>query len=334
MEMLLDAPRSEAPLMPNPGGLILAHSVDEALDVVGRTLSPHKLKVSGDAECAHASLSCLPLGDCSVVSLQYGFDVDIDAGHMDDWYMVKLTLSGEGRVVSGEHRGISSCRAVFMTSPQEDTHFWMSASCRHLTTRVSRQVVEERLMQKIGRRLDRPLEFDFQIASDSDFGRAWWQLARHICEISATAPAVLACEAVRSQYSRTLIELLLHAAPHTYSEALGQVERQRLPRFVRRAQEYIAAHVAEIRSVAELAAAIGVSPRTLQNGFKQTLDMSPVEYVRKTRIRALHQALLAAEPPQSVTSLMTSVGISSFGRYAEYYRQQIGVPPSQTLRRA
>jgi AraC-like DNA-binding protein len=334
METLVDAQRPEAPLMPNPGGLCLAHSIDEAIDLVGSSLSPHTLKVAGGGGQVLANLSALNLGDCAMASLRYGFDVDIDAGYIADWFMLKMTLSGEGRITSDQHVAATSYRSIFVTSPHARTRFRMSASCRHLTTRLARRVVEEHLSQKLGRRLDMPLEFALEIPSDSDFGRAWWQLVRHICEISATAPTVLACEEVRKQYSRTMIELLLHAAPHNYSDALNRVDGQLLPRCVRRAQDYIAEHLAEIRSVAEIAAAIGVSPRTLQNGFKQALDVSPAEYVRQARIRELHRALLAAEPSQSVTTLMTAVGISSFGRYAEYYRQQIGVPPSETLRRA
>jgi AraC-like DNA-binding protein len=332
MESLVDARRPDAPLMPNPAGLCLAHSVDEAVSLVGSNLAAHKLKVNGAGTSVMANMSALNLGDCAMVSLRYGFDVDIDAGHIEDWYMLKMTLSGEGRISSDDRQAETSYRSIFVTSPHARTRFRMSASCRHLTTRVARQVVEERLVQKLGRRLDRPLEFDLEIASDSDFGRAWWQLVRHICEISATAPTVLACDDVRNQYSRTMIELLLHAAPHNYSAALGRAESPMLPRCVRRAQEYIATHLVEIRSVAEIAVAIGVSPRTLQNAFKQALDISPADYVRKARVQALHGALLAANPSQSVTNLMTSVGISSFGRYAEYYRQQIGVPPSETLR--
>jgi AraC-like DNA-binding protein len=334
METLVDAQRPDAPLMPNPAGLCLAHSIDEAVNLVGSSLSPHKLKVNGAGSRVLANLSSLNLGDCAMVSLRYGFDVDIDAGRIADWFMLKMTLSGEGRITSDQRMAATSYRSIFITSPHANTRFRMSASCRHLTTRIARRVVEERLMQKLGRRLDRPLEFDLEITSDSDFGRAWWQLVRHICEISTDAPTVLACEEVRNQYSRTMVELLLHAAPHSYSAELNRAENPQLPRLVRRAQDYIAAHLPEIRSVAEIAAAIGVSPRTLQSGFKQALDVSPAEYVRQARVQVLHRALLAADASQSVTSLMTAVGISSFGRYAEYYRQQIGVSPSETLRQS
>lgn len=319
-------------LVPNPARLMQAYSVDEAVHLVGASLSPHKLRVNELAPQALASLSALSLGDCAIVSLKYGFDVDIDAGHIDDYFMLKLTVAGMGRITSDDTVATTSPASIFVTSPQSHTHFRMSSSCRHVTTRVCRRAMEERLTHKLGRNLHVPLEFELEIGSETDFGRAWWQLISHICDISATAPSVLATDEVRAQYSRTIIELLLHSAPHNYSDAMLAVDAHISPRHVRRAQEYIEAHLPEIRSVADIAEAIGVSPRTLQNGFKQTLNLSPVEYLRRVRVQALHRLLLAADGSGSVTTLMTSVGIASFGRYAEYYRKQIGVAPSLTLR--
>jgi transcriptional regulator GlxA family with amidase domain len=174
-----------------------------------------------------------------------------------------------------------------------------------------------------------------EIPSDSDFGLAWHQLLAHICNLSATAPKALAAEEVRKQYSRTMIELLVHAAPHTYSEELERgAAGQSIPWYVRRARAYMHDHLSDLRSVAEIASAVGITPRSLQNGFRRVFNMTPAEYLRDIRIQALHEALLRADPGRSVTELMQDVGIVNFGRYAQYYRRKIGVAPSQTLRGA
>ena len=81
-----------------------------------------------------------------------------------------------------------------------------------------------------------------------------------------------------------------------------------------------------------MAARVGVTPRTLQNGFRKAFNLTPAEYIRRARVDALHQALLAADAASGVTKLMTNVGIVNFGRYAQYYRAQIGVSPSTTLK--
>jgi AraC-like DNA-binding protein len=249
--------------------------------------------------------------------------------------LVKTTLAGHGRVICGPESVITQPRSIVMTSLTEVSRVMMSAECRHLTARVCRKAVEQRIVEKLGRNLRAPLKFDMEIPSDSDFGLAWHQLLAHICNLSATAPKALAAEEVRKQYSRTMIELLVHAAPHNYSEELERgAAGQSIPWYVRRARAYMHDHLSELRSVAEIASAVGITPRSLQNGFRRVFNMTPAEYLRDIRIQALHEALLRADPGRSVTELMQDVGIVNFGRYAQYYRRKMGVVPSQTLRGA
>jgi AraC-like DNA-binding protein len=309
-------------------------SIDEATDVVSRNIYPHRLRV---ANTAGRSLMCLTsaldLGDCALGYVQYGFNVEIDSGVIAEYQLVKSTLAGTGRVTCGPESVISTPRSIIMTSMTQVSRIMMSAECRHLTARVSRKAVEQRIAEKLGRRLGTPLKFDMEVPSDSDFGRAWHQLLAHICNLSATAPKALAAEEVRKQYSRTLIELLVHSAPHNYSEEMERgAAGQAIPWYVRRARAYMHDHLADLRSVAEIAGAVGITPRSLQNGFRKIFNMTPAEYLRDIRIQALHEALLRADPTRSVTELMQDVGIMNFGRYAQYYRRKMGVAPSETLR--
>jgi len=321
--------------LPNPRTARMANTLDEATDLVSRNIYPHRLSAADargrDLKCL---TSALDLGDCALGYVQYGFNVEIDSGVISECLLVKATISGHGRVTCGDHSVTSAPHSLIMTSMTRATRIIMTTECRHLTARVRRKAIEHRIEEKLGRRLSEPLQFGFEVPSDSDFGRAWHQLLNHICDLSATAPKALAAEDVRKQYSRTLIELLVHAAPHNYSEALERGANQAIPWYVRRARDYMHEHLAELRSIAEIASAVGITPRTLQNGFRQVLNMTPAEYLRDIRVQALHEALLSAAPTHSVTELMQNVGIANFGRYAQYYRDKIGVAPSVTLRRS
>jgi AraC-like DNA-binding protein len=319
--------------LPNPQTVRSADSLDEATDVVSRNIYPHRLRV---ADARGRNLMCLTsaldLGDCALGYVQYGFNVEIDPGVISEYLLVKTTVSGQGQVTCGDQTVTSTPGSIIMTSMTRATRIIMTAECRHLTARICRKAVEYRITEKLGRRLSAPLQFGLEVPTDSDFGRAWHQLLKHICDLSATAPKALAAEDVRKQYSRTMIELLVHAAPHNYSEALERGANQAIPWYVRRAREYMHDHLADLRSIAEIAVSVGITPRTLQNGFRQVFNMTPAEYVRDIRIQALHDALLHADPTQSVTEVMQDIGIVNFGRYAQYYRRKIGVAPSVTLR--
>jgi AraC-like DNA-binding protein len=333
MHALVKVDAAGAPYLPSPQAARSAGTLDEATDLVSRNIYPHRLRVA-DAHGRHLMCltSGLDLGDCALGYVQYGFNVEIDPGVITEYLLVKSTLSGHGQVTCGQQTVTSTPQSIIMTSMTHATRIIMTAECRHLTARICRKAVEDRIAEKLGHRLREPLQFGLEVPSDSDFGHAWHQLLNHICELSATAPKALANEDIRKQYSRTLIELLVHAAPHNYSEALTRGASQPIPWYVRRARDYMHTHLADLRSVAEIACSVGITPRTLQNGFRQVFNMTPAQYMRDLRIQVLHEALRQADPSQSVTELMQNVGIVNFGRYAQYYRRKIGVAPSVTLR--
>jgi AraC-like DNA-binding protein len=324
--------RAERMPVPDPRGVQTADTLDEATEIVRAAICPHRLRVNEPPRKSLAFLSSLDLGACGLTNILYGFDVDIDTGCIGDNYLVKWTLAGEGQLWCGDRTAITSSRSIIITEPTEHTKIRMTAQCQHLTARVSRRALEETLAARLGRPLRKTLKFNLEIPMDSDFARAWCELVAHICHVSATAPAALASEGVRRQYSSTLMELMLNAAPHSFVESVEAPANGATAWHVGRARDYVHEHLAEGISIAEVAARVGVTPRTLQNGFRKAFNLTPAEYIRRARVEALHRALLAADETAGVTNLMMNVGIVNFGRYAQYYREQIGVSPSTTLK--
>ncbi len=318
--------------VPDPRAVVTADTLDEATSLVKDAICPHRLRVLAPASRSLAFLSSLDLGECGLASLRYGFDVDIDAGCIGDSYLVKWTLAGQGHLQSAERRLLTSRDSLVITEPTERTLIHMTRQCHHLTVRVSRRALMAALAAKLKRAPRTSLRFALEIPMDSDFARAWCDLVVHICHVSAAAPSAMADADVRRQYSRMLMEILLTAATHSHSDSLSQGSQRAEAWHVGHARDYIHAHLAEDISIADIAAKVGVTARTLQNGFRKTFNLTPVEYVRRARVEALRRALLAADETAGVTNLMTNVGIVNFGRYAQYYREQVGVSPSATLR--
>jgi len=277
--------------VPDPRGVLTADTLDEATSLVRAAICPHRLRVNEPPRKSVVFLSSLDLGACGLTSLKYGFDVDIDAGCIGDTYLVKWTLAGQGQLWSGDRSAITSPRSLVITEPTERTKIYMSAECQHLTVRVSRRALLETLTAKLKRPPRKALQFNLEIPMDSDFARAWCELVAHICHVSATAPAALANEGVRRQYSRTLMEIMLSAAPHNHSDSLDESSNRATAWHVGRARDYVHDHLSEGISVADIAARVGVTPRTLQNGFRKSFNLTPAEYIRRARVDALHRAM-------------------------------------------
>jgi AraC-like DNA-binding protein/tetratricopeptide (TPR) repeat protein len=106
-----------------------------------------------------------------------------------------------------------------------------------------------------------------------------------------------------------------------------------IPGDVKKAIELLRAHPERSLSIATLAAACGVAPRTLQKHFLQFVGKTPVELRFELRMGRARRELLRAKPKASVTAIATSCGINHLGRFALLYRKRFGETPSQTLSR-
>ncbi|WP_291298135.1 helix-turn-helix domain-containing protein [Elioraea sp.] len=90
---------------------------------------------------------------------------------------------------------------------------------------------------------------------------------------------------------------------------------------------------AAIPSLAELAAAAGVSPRTLQRAFAHVLGLSPGAALRQLRLAAARQTLRNGAA-RSVVAAAQHHGFEHPGRFAISYARTFGEAPSATLRAA
>src|SRR5205085_8814636 len=100
----------------------------------------------------------------------------------------------------------------------------------------------------------------------------------------------------------------------------------------KRAVDYLEAHLESPITVADLVAASQVAGRTLFQHFHDVTGMSPMSYLRNARFAKVRDALLRAEPEESVTVIAMACGLTHMGRFALEYRHRFGERPSDTLR--
>jgi transcriptional regulator GlxA family with amidase domain len=107
------------------------------------------------------------------------------------------------------------------------------------------------------------------------------------------------------------------------------------PQTLRRAIAFIHENAHRDIGLSDIAAAINVTPRSVQYTFRRHLGTTPLEYLRRVRLDRAHRDLEAADP--SIATVMEIAGRWQFGhpgRFSIAYREAFGRPPSRTLRGA
>ena len=116
----------------------------------------------------------------------------------------------------------------------------------------------------------------------------------------------------------------------------NQEGRPRLARqeIIRRSKALLEERDGKAVLLEELAAAAGVSERTLRTIFNEYFGVGPARYLQLRQLHQVHRALRAADPEAvSVREVLARYGERQVGRFASRYRRLFGELPSETLRR-
>ncbi|GBQ95432.1 hypothetical protein GLI01_25090 [Gluconacetobacter liquefaciens] len=106
------------------------------------------------------------------------------------------------------------------------------------------------------------------------------------------------------------------------------------PFYVRRAEDFMRAHAAALPTMAQVAAAAGISVRALSGAFRQHRDTTPSAFLREQRLLGAHADLHAALPHDTVSTIASRWGYVNFSAFAQAFRTRFHELPSATLARA
>jgi AraC-like DNA-binding protein len=209
--------------------------------------------------------------------------------------------------------------------------FWSHASADfdHAFLHVGRAQIERVCATLLGRALSQPLDFTFSLSPTSPAHGRFVQamtMAASLADEPAKFPLLVA------NLEQLVMGMLLLAQPNNYTDALADPHAWVSAASVRRAMEYMEAHIDEPLTVTEIARHAGVGLRSLQAAFRSCFGTTPSMWLRDKRLDRVHETLVTAVPGStSVTRVAMELGFVHLGEFAAYYRRRFGVKPSDTL---
>jgi AraC-like DNA-binding protein len=313
--------------------LVRTADLDEALQVTADVFLPHDLQIIDRSADLHVQLNALRMGCVTVGYLRYGPEMRMRTAEADH-YHVNIALTGAVRSRCGRLAEIDSAHsqaAVFMPGHTADI-LWGAGSAQ-LCMMLARDRVDRELEGLLGRPLDRALEFDVGMDLTTAPAADWMHTVELLEREAARPNGMTRFPLAAAHLESLVIDGLLLAQPHNYSEALAAGATPRRPRAVRQALELIQEQPDLPWSTAYLAARVGVSARTLQEGFARTVGVGPMTHLRAVRLDRIHAELSISEPGSvNVGTVAARWGFVHAGRFAAAYRRRFGCAPSATAR--
>ena len=265
----------------------------------------------------------------SVRRMQYQGDFTLVLPTAQD--EITFVLPTAGKIVF-DHRGetIGGARVGLAVDKRDIRSVHFAEDHAQCGMSIRRGLFAERLSVLLARPLTSPICF----APVVDLDKAAFQGIRALLELATGTEfdqLINSGVLMPLRLQEMLVDALLEAWPHNYSEALHSPAPSLTPRHVKLAMAYIREHPASLVSGSELAGLANVSLRALQEGFRRFAGTSIVGYQRQVRLEQAHQAL-ASGASGSVAQVALRHGFSNAGRFSLYFQEAFGVSPAAVRR--
>lgn len=297
-----DESDGDLPAAPTHGGRCCVDPEPRRAHAVREAFCPHQLLPLGDDRHVDARFHAVRFGRIGLHYLDYGTGVRIAPRALTDFYLLQIPLAGEavirrrGQEIRS-HPGMGS-----MPSPDDDLVMHWCENNPQLIVWIDRAQMEGHLSTMLNRPLTKPI--GFELGGGHRRSRGPRAAARG--GAAARRPRRRGRRRGRADRRGRRRAAADEPAPAGPTEQLHGPAAPRSPRVaprpIRRAADLIEAHAAEPLGVEDIAEAVGLSVRALQEGFRGHLDTTPMNHLREVRLRLVRDELTAADRPPSPTS--------------------------------
>ena len=253
-------------------------------------------------------------------------------GHEHDPLCVVFPIAGAFEASIGARSTVVGQGMVLIEAMQRSRR-WRIHSGRRVTLKFDQALATNVLTTIYDGATLRDLELHALLDLSTPAGQTFYLTAQtivsgmygeRILDRSPKAAALLAEVALR---------LIFENTPHRFSHRPSRKLLDVTPRNIRAAIDFMHANLHQPLTVTEIAEAAGVSVRSLQAGFQQFQDATPVAYLRQLRLEAVHKELSAPANTLPVSEVALKWGFTQMGRFSAQYRAVYHIHPSETVRR-
>lgn len=308
---------------------IESQDLDDASRQLSSLYNSNRLSQSDRSGRFRMNLRSTQLGQLGLATLSFGAPVQLEQSGDRPFVLVSTQVQGHCRVSTSRASAEGQRGFVVVDSAGEAVSKQFSADSLRCHVRIAQSLLEAQCTALLQRPLHQPLRFAPFGCNQGTAQQRWFGLLHLLLSHTGSPlPALL----LRPLEEAVLLHLLLEHQ-HTHSAALLPQPPAVAPRHVKRAEDYLRTHASQPLTLADIAQAAGCSVRSLNEGFRQFRQTTPMGFLKQLRLQSVRAELTHNLDGASVSDIALRWGFGHLSRFASDYRQQFGELPSETLRR-
>lgn len=313
--------------------VISCRDIDHAREALAEVFLPVDFPSARASGVVEMELNALMVGELTCGYLRFHDAVRIDTAEATD-YHIDIPTNGRATMQAALGplvHGSQDTAGIFM--PGRPVEIDTAERFEQLSVMIPASTLQLELENLLDEELLRPLEFTAELDLDTPGARMMMRVLQMIDDASRHEGGPLAHALSTQRLEQVLMHTLLFAQQHNYSSALTAPSTSAGSRPVARAVEILRKEPEHPWTVRELAMQVAVSVRSLQEGFRRSLDTTPMAYLRRLRLERVHAELIAAAPGAvTVSEVALRWGFAHLGRFAAAYGDMYSELPSVTMR--
>ena len=316
--------------------IFYAEDAGEASELLGKALAPNRLTIGGvGASEFAASMHGVRFRDVSLLYLDLHVAARLDIPRCGRYYAVHMPMNGRAVGMTGGREFEANTIRALVTNPGDELTIRFDHDSPQLVIRIEQDALERYLTRLAGRTMSQQLKFEPTLDLTSDAATRWHGAVQLLhTEVYYQGSLVHGGIGI-GPLEDFLLSSLLMIQPSTYREQLIRTVAPPGRRAVRQAVDFIERHLSEPLTMSDIAEYVGVSVRSIQQGFHDELGVTPMAYLRDRRLERVREELTDADTGDgvTVTAVAERWGFNHLGSFAVLYRKRWGESPSQTLQR-
>ena len=143
----------------------------------------------------------------------------------------------------------------------------------------------------------------------------------------ADNPDIYSADVIKAYLHRLMVQLMREGDQHRTGKIQPSNTVHNENAIISKAQQYISAHIREKLSVPMVARQVDVSPSYLTSLFHKNLQISPGEYIRRTKLQESKQ--LIRENNLNFTEIAEALQYSTVHHFSRQFKEKFGITPTE-----
>lgn len=306
----------------------------EASELLGRALARNRLTIDGDPSRFAAILHGVRLRDISMLYLDLHVAATLEFPATGRYVGVHMPMNGRALWAHDGRTTEANTTRALVSNPDRPLTMRIEHDSPQLIIQIDYEALSRYLTRLLGRTLNRPVVFDSDMDLIDDRAIRWNSAIQLLNAEIYCAGSLLHDGYGIGPLEELIMSSLLLVQPSGYHKQLLRPLDRPVKRPVQQSLDYIEAHLSEPITMADLAAHVNMSVRSIQQGFRQELGTTPMAYLRDRRLERAREELSDALPTDgvTVTGIAEHWGFGHLSYFATLYRRRWGESPSATLR--